>query len=113
MQALSGAGYPGVSSLDILDNVIPYIGGEEEKMEIEPRKLLGRLAGESIELADFLISAQANRVAVRNGHLEAVSVKLKRRATLEEVAAAFTELRRGAAAHGPADSTEPGDHPAH
>ncbi len=90
MQALSGAGYPGVASLDILDNVVPYIGGEEEKIEIEPRKLLGRLGADAIEFADFLVSAQANRVAVRNGHLEAVSVKLKAKASLEDVAAAFT-----------------------
>jgi aspartate-semialdehyde dehydrogenase len=93
MQALSGAGYPGVASLDILDNVVPYIGGEEEKIEIEPRKLLGKLAGETIEYADFLVSAQANRVAVRNGHLEAVSVKLRNKATLEEVAQAFRGYR--------------------
>ncbi len=89
MQAISGAGYPGVASLDILDNVIPYIGGEEEKIETEPRKLLGTLNGDRITPADFMISAQANRVAVRNGHLEAVSVQLKRGASLEEVAAAF------------------------
>jgi aspartate-semialdehyde dehydrogenase len=89
MQALSGAGYPGVASMDILDNVVPYIGGEEEKIEIEPRKLLGQLAGDSIQYADFLVSAQANRVAVRNGHLEAVSVKLKRQAAIEEVAEAL------------------------
>ncbi len=90
MQALSGAGYPGVASLDILDNVVPYIGGEEEKIEAEPRKLLGRLQGGAIEYADFLVSAQANRVAVRNGHLEAVSVKLRQKAALEDVAAALT-----------------------
>lgn len=90
MQALSGAGYPGVSSLDILDNVVPFIPGEEEKIEIEPRKLLGWLDGESIRWADFVVSAQANRVAVRNGHLEAVSVKLGRPASLEQVAGAFT-----------------------
>jgi aspartate-semialdehyde dehydrogenase len=93
MQALSGAGYPGVASLDILDNVVPYIGGEEEKIESEPRKLLGTFNGEGITLADFVMSAQVNRVAVRNGHLEAVSVKLKRSATVEEVAAAFTGYR--------------------
>jgi len=93
MQAISGAGYPGVSALDILDNVIPYIGGEEEKVEIEPRKLLGTLADDTIALADFTVSAQCNRVAVRNGHLEAVSVKLKRPATQAEVAAAFTGYR--------------------
>ena len=93
MQAISGAGYPGVSAMDILDNVIPYIGGEEEKVEIEPRKLLGSLAGDSITLADFLVSAQCNRVAVRNGHLEAVTVKLKQKASLDEVAAALTGYR--------------------
>ena len=93
MQAISGAGYPGVSAMDILDNVIPYIGGEEEKVEIEPRKLLGRVSEGGIALADFLVSAQCNRVAVRNGHLEAVTVKLNRRASLDEVAAAFTGYR--------------------
>ncbi|MGC8782313.1 MAG: aspartate-semialdehyde dehydrogenase [Anaerolineae bacterium] len=93
MQALSGAGYPGVPALDILDNVIPFIPGEEGKLESEPQKLLGAVAGETIAPADFVVSAQANRVAVRNGHLEAVSVKLKRPATIEEVAAAFTGYR--------------------
>ncbi|HEX9117056.1 MAG TPA: aspartate-semialdehyde dehydrogenase, partial [Anaerolineae bacterium] len=89
MQAISGAGYPGVSALDILDNVIPFIGGEEEKVEAEPRKLLGRLAGDHIAWADFGVSAQCNRVPVRNGHLEAVSVKLARPAGLAEVAEAL------------------------
>jgi aspartate-semialdehyde dehydrogenase len=93
MQALSGAGYPGVASLDILDNVIPFIGGEEEKIEIEPRKLLGTLRGDTIALAEFAVSAQANRVAVRNGHLEAVSVKLSRPASIDEVTAAFVNYR--------------------
>ena len=93
MQAISGAGYPGVSAMDILDNVIPYIGGEEEKVEIEPRKLLGTLTDDGIALADFLVSAQCNRVAVRNGHTEAVSVKLKRPAGQAKVAAAFTSYR--------------------
>lgn len=93
MQALSGAGYPGVPALDILDNVIPFIGGEESKLESEPQKLLGAVAGGAIVPADFVVSAQANRVAVRNGHLEAVSVKLKRPATIEEVAAAFIGYR--------------------
>lgn len=93
MQAISGAGYPGVSAMDILDNVIPYIGGEEEKVEKEPRKLLGRLAGDHIEFADFVVSAQCNRVAVRNGHLEAVSVKLQREASQAEVAEALSTYR--------------------
>lgn len=93
MQAISGAGYPGVSALDILDNVIPYIGGEEEKVEQEPGKLLGTLDGDAIRPADFAISAQCNRVAVRNGHLEAVSVKLRRSASLEQVAEALASYR--------------------
>jgi aspartate-semialdehyde dehydrogenase len=93
MQALSGAGYPGVSALDILDNVIPFISGEEDKLETEPRKLLGTLVGGTIAPAAFGISAHCNRVGVRNGHLEAVSVKLGRPATIEEVAAAFISYR--------------------
>jgi aspartate-semialdehyde dehydrogenase len=93
MQAISGAGYPGVSAMDILDNVIPYIGGEEDKVEAEPRKLLGRLEDDGIAMADFLVSAQCNRVAVRNGHTEAVSVRLGRRADIEEVRAALTAYR--------------------
>jgi len=87
MQAISGAGYPGVPSLDILGNVIPYIGGEEEKMESETRKILGRFNGKRIDLADFPVSAQCNRVAVEDGHMESVSVKLARKTTAEEIAA--------------------------
>ncbi|MBS1251036.1 MAG: Aspartate-semialdehyde dehydrogenase 2 [Anaerolineales bacterium] len=93
MQALSGAGYPGVSSLDIVDNVVPYIGGEEEKVETEPLKLLGRFDGEGIEFADITISAQANRVATIDGHLEAVSVDLAQQAPIEDVMAALGEFR--------------------
>jgi aspartate-semialdehyde dehydrogenase len=93
MQALSGAGYPGVPSLDILDNVIPYIGGEEGKVESEPLKLLGRLEGKVIEEAEMIISAQCNRVATREGHLEAVSVKLRREASREEVVQALRDFR--------------------
>jgi aspartate-semialdehyde dehydrogenase len=86
MQAISGAGYPGVSSFDILDNVIPYIGGgEESKFEGEPHKMLGRLADGQIHLADFTASAQVNRVPVVDGHMAAMSVGLKREATVEEV----------------------------
>ena len=78
MQAISGAGYPGVSSMDIVDNVVPYIGGEEEKMEQkEPQKLLGVFNGEQVTYADFVVSAQCNRVPVRNGHLEAISVEFE------------------------------------
>jgi aspartate-semialdehyde dehydrogenase len=86
MQAVSGAGYPGVPSLDILGNVIPYIGGEEEKMEIETRKILGRFNGREVELADFSVSAQCNRVAVEDGHTESVSVKLKSKTSPGEIA---------------------------
>ena len=86
MQAVSGAGYPGVPSLDILGNVIPYIGGEEEKMEIETRKILGRFNGRTVDLADFVVSAQCNRVAVEDGHTESIAVKLKRKTTAEEIA---------------------------
>jgi aspartate-semialdehyde dehydrogenase len=85
MQAISGAGYPGVPSLDILGNVIPYIGGEEEKMEIETRKILGHLNGSEVELAGFVVSAQCNRVAVEDGHTESVSVKLARSTSVEEI----------------------------
>jgi aspartate-semialdehyde dehydrogenase len=82
MQAISGAGYPGVASLDILGNVIPFINGEEEKMEIETRKILGALAGDRVQLADFAVSAQTNRVPVEDGHTECVSLKLKKTASI-------------------------------
>jgi aspartate-semialdehyde dehydrogenase len=93
MQAVSGAGYPGVSSIDITDNVIPFIGGEEEKVEIEPRKILGRFAGGRIEDAPFRVSAQCNRVNVQDGHLESVRVKLGCRATVEEAIDALASFR--------------------
>jgi aspartate-semialdehyde dehydrogenase len=93
MQAVSGAGYPGVASLDILGNVIPYIAKEEEKMEEETRKLLGRLNGSGIVMGTFGMSAQCNRVAVEDGHTESVSVKLKQKAKPEEIVAAWNEFR--------------------
>lgn len=89
MQAVSGAGYPGVPSLDIVDNIIPYIAGEEEKVESEPRKLLGRLTEAGVEPAPFTISAQTHRVPVLDGHLAAMSVALARKAPLEEALAAL------------------------
>ncbi len=89
MQAVSGAGYPGVPSLDILGNVIPYIGGEEEKMEIETRKILGSFKDNVVELAPFPVSAQCNRVAVEDGHMESVTVKLGRPTKVEEVVEAM------------------------
>lgn len=85
MQAISGAGYPGVAALDILGNVIPYIAGEEEKIEIETRKILGALAGERVQLAGFVISAQTNRVPVEDGHMECVSVKLRQPTAVESI----------------------------
>ena len=89
LQALSGAGYPGVASLDILDNVIPYIAGEEEKIEWESRKMLGGLQDDQIELADFVVSAQANRVAVSDGHMVCLSVELGAPADVEKAAKAL------------------------
>jgi aspartate-semialdehyde dehydrogenase len=93
MQAVSGAGYPGVASLDILGNVIPFIAQEEEKMEEETRKLLGRLNGSGIVMGSFAMSAQCNRVAVEDGHTESVAVKLKRKAKPEEIIAKWNEFR--------------------
>lgn len=92
MQALSGAGYPGVPAMDIIDNVIPHIGGEEEKMESEPRKILGGLSPSGFIPADLRISAHCNRVAVRDGHTECVSVEFERKVTIEEVRRAFSDF---------------------
>jgi aspartate-semialdehyde dehydrogenase len=93
MQAVSGAGYPGVASLDILGNVIPYIAKEEEKMEEETRKLLGKLNGSGIIMGAFGMSAQCNRVAVEDGHTESVSIKLTKKAKSEEIIKAWNEFR--------------------
>lgn len=93
LQALSGAGYPGVASLDILDNVLPFIGGEEEKIESETTKILGRCSNSRIELAPMAVSAQCHRVNVSDGHMAAVRVKLARKATLDEVREALTSFR--------------------
>lgn len=89
MQALSGAGYNGVSAMAIIDNVIPYIGGEEEKVESESHKILGAFDGAAIENADFKISASCNRVATSDGHLESVFIDLAEKPSLEEVEDAF------------------------
>ncbi|MGA2456190.1 MAG: aspartate-semialdehyde dehydrogenase [Terriglobales bacterium] len=93
MQAVSGAGYPGVASLDILGNVIPYIAKEEEKMEEETQKLLGTLNGSRVEPAPFAMSAQCNRVAVEDGHTESVAVRLKKKAAPEEMIAAWNNFQ--------------------
>ena len=93
MQAVSGAGYPGVASLDILGNVVPYIPKEEEKMEEETRKLLGRLNGAGVIPADFKMSAHCNRVAVEDGHIESVSVQFGEKARPEEIINAWNKVR--------------------
>jgi aspartate-semialdehyde dehydrogenase len=95
LQALSGAGYPGVPSLDIVDNVVPFIGGEEEKLESEPLKIMGSYTAEHFDPASFTVSAHCNRVATIDAHLECVSVSLARHAPLQEVSqtlAAFSAL---------------------
>jgi len=93
MQAVSGAGYPGVASLDILGNVIPFIKNEEEKMEEETRKLLGQVNGSRVIPGAFAMSAQCNRVAVEDGHTESVSIRLKKKAKPEEIIDAWTAYR--------------------
>ncbi|HEY4930496.1 MAG TPA: aspartate-semialdehyde dehydrogenase [Terriglobales bacterium] len=93
MQAVSGAGYPGVASLDILGNVIPYIANEEEKMEEETKKLLGQMNGDHVQDAGFSMTAHCNRVAVEDGHTESVSVKLKQKVGLETVIAAIRDFK--------------------
>ncbi len=93
LQALSGAGYPGVPSMDIVDNVLPYIGGEEDKVQSEPQKLLGTLEGDVVVPAGFAISAQCNRVPVLEGHMVCVSLELAQDASLEEIRQAWETFR--------------------
>lgn len=93
MQAVSGAGYPGVASLDILGNVIPFIPKEEEKLEAEARRLLGELLDGAVVAAPFKISAQCNRVAVEDGHTESVSIKLKKSAQADEIIECWRSFR--------------------
>jgi aspartate-semialdehyde dehydrogenase len=93
MQAVSGAGYPGVPSLDIVGNVIPYIAGEEEKIEREIRKILGTLDKGEVEPAQIDVSAHTNRVAVVDGHMATVSVGFRRRVSVEQATAAFRDFR--------------------
>jgi aspartate-semialdehyde dehydrogenase len=100
MQAVSGAGYPGVPSLDILGNVLPVIAGEDEKLEREPKKILGRILGERIEELPLRISAQANRVPVVDGHVLSVSAALGRRVRAAEVADALRRFSPPAAVLG-------------
>jgi aspartate-semialdehyde dehydrogenase len=92
MQALSGAGYPGHPAVDLLGNVIPFIGGEEEKVETEPLKVMGTFDGQGIRFAGFRISAHTNRVLVEDGHMECVSIELEKKASPEEVARALRDF---------------------
>lgn len=91
-QAISGAGYPGVASLDILDNVIPFVSGEEKKMETEPLKILGTFQDTGVDFAKIAISAQCNRVPVSDGHLECVSLKFSSKPSLEEIRQAWEDF---------------------
>jgi len=93
MQALSGAGYPGVASLDIIDNVLPHISGEEEKIETETTKILGRFVNDQIEPAPMAVSAQCHRVNVADGHMAAVRVNFKRKPELDELREALSSFR--------------------
>ena len=100
MQAVSGAGYPGVASLDVLGNVIPFINDEEDKVESELRKFLGAAAGDEIVAAPMKVSAHCNRVAVENGHTVCLSVRLRQPAGVSDVEAAFREWRGADVARG-------------
>ncbi|MFO7731697.1 MAG: aspartate-semialdehyde dehydrogenase [Spirochaetia bacterium] len=93
MQAISGSGYPGVPSYDIIGNVIPYISGEEEKMEEETQKILGTLVDNRIQDAAFAVSAQCNRVPVVDGHTETISIGLREKASPEEVSRVMAAFR--------------------
>jgi len=106
MQAVSGAGYPGVASLDILGNVIPYISDEEDKLESELRKFLGSLGNGEIVAAPMTVSAHCNRVAVENGHTICASVHLREKASADEVQAAIREWRGADVARGLPSSPE-------
>ena len=118
LQAVSGAGYPGVPSLDILGNVIPAISGEEEKMESETQKILGALEREAVTPHPVVVSATTTRVPVIDGHTESISVQLEQRPPLEAVRAALEgfrgrpqELRLPSAPAQPIVYTDAGDRP--
>ena len=85
MQAISGAGYPGIPSVDMIDNIIPYIGGEEEKLEKEPNKILGVIKNNQITNANITISAQTNRVFVKDGHTETVQINFENKPSKEDI----------------------------
>jgi aspartate-semialdehyde dehydrogenase len=93
MQALSGAGYPGVASLDATDNVVPFIGGEEEKVEAETRKLLGTVSQGEVRDADMKVSAQCNRVNVTDGHMASIRVAFARKVSIDEIRETLSSFR--------------------
>lgn len=93
LQAISGAGYPGVPSWDILGNVIPHIGGEEEKIETETKKILGSMKNGQVELHPVRVSATTTRVPVQNGHTESISIGLDRKVTPEDIIAAWRSYK--------------------
>lgn len=97
LQAASGAGYPGVAALDLIDNIVPYIGGEEDKLETEPAKILARLdaPGLSLKLADFPVSASCNRVPVSDGHVATVSVSLAKDVSEKDIISAWESFSGG------------------
>jgi aspartate-semialdehyde dehydrogenase len=100
MQAVSGAGYPGVPSLDILGNVIPFIKDEEDKLESELRKFLGTVERDEISSASMRVSAHCNRVPVENGHTVCLSLRLRERASADDVIDALSEWKGDERAHG-------------
>lgn len=95
LQAVSGAGYPGVSALDLVDNVVPFIRGEEDKLVEEPAKILGVLGADSVAPAPIQVSPQCFRVPVVDGHTAAVSVRLARDVTADQIVAAWEEFGSG------------------
>jgi aspartate-semialdehyde dehydrogenase len=107
LQSISGAGYPGVASMDIIDNVIPYIGGEEDKVEWEPRKMLGSLDGGQVRLSDVRISAQVNRVSTTEGHMACLSVEFERSASADEAADVLRKFRLPKTSAGLPSSPQP------
>jgi aspartate-semialdehyde dehydrogenase len=107
MQAVSGAGYPGVASLDILGNVVPFIKNEEEKLQEEVVKLLGAVKGDHVEMLDARLTAHCNRVPVEDGHTECVSIKLKTPATFEEIVSAWESFRPLEGQHLPSAPEQP------
>jgi aspartate-semialdehyde dehydrogenase len=107
LQAVSGAGYPGVASMDILGNVVPFIKNEEEKLQEEVNKLLGRANGNRIEMLNAKISAHCNRVAVEDGHTECVSIKLRSKASRADILAAWSEFKPLRGQHLPTAPDQP------